>query len=60
MDIEPYFASIYDNIPSKFGLIKDLRYIRMDETHICGPIPSNLDNMKQIKYLSIELLQTNT
>ena len=32
----------------------------MDDTHIHGTIPVNMENMHQIKYLSIELLQPNT
>ena len=53
MDLELYFTSLRGNTPSEFGLLKDLRLLGMDETHIHGPIPGKLDNMQQIKYLFI-------
>ena len=49
MELKLSFTSLYGNIPSRFGLLKDLRYLRMDETHIHGPIPAELENMQQIK-----------
>ena len=49
MDPELSFNYLNGNIPSKFGLLKDLLYISMDETHIHGPIPTDLNNMQQIK-----------
>ena len=47
------FTSLHGNIPYKFGIIKDHRYLGIDETHVHGPISSDLDNMQKIKYLSI-------
>ena len=60
MELELYFASLHGNIPSEFGLLKDLHYLGMDETHIHGPIPTELYNMQQIKYLSVRLFQPTT
>ena len=41
-------------------MIKDLRYLGKDKTHIHGPIPADLDSMQQTKYLSNKLPQTFT
>ena len=60
MEVDLSFTSLYCNILSEFGLLKELHYLGMDETHIHGPIPAELHNMQQIKYLSIELLQPTT
>ena len=60
MEMEMYLTSLHDNIPSKFGMPKDLLYLGMDETHIHGLIPADLDNMHKIKHLSIESSQPNT
>ena len=60
MDIDLYFTSLHGNIPSEFCLIKDLRYLFMEETHIHDTIPANLYNMQKIKYLSIEESHPNT
>ena len=49
MDLELYFTSLYGIITSEFVLLKDLRYLGMDETHIHGPIPDKLENMHKIK-----------
>ena len=49
MDLALYFNYLHCNITSKFGLLKELHYLGMYETHIQGPIPDTLDNMHQIK-----------
>ena len=51
--LELYFKYLTGNISSQFGLLKDLLDLEMDENHIYGPIHANMDNMHQIKYLSI-------
>ena len=51
--LELYFKYLTGNISSQFGMLKDLLDIEMDENHIYGPIHANMDNMHQIKYLSI-------
>ena len=54
MYLDLSLTSLHGNIPSEFGLIKDYHYNGMDETHINGPIPDDMDNMQQMKYLSIK------
>ena len=60
MDMYLYFTSLHGNIPSDFCLIKDLRYLFMEETHIHDTTPADLYNMQQIKYLSVEASHPNT
>ena len=54
------FISLHGNIPPEFGLVKELHYLGMDETQIHGPIPGNMENTQQIKYLSIKSSQPTT
>ena len=60
MDMKLSFTSLHVNIPSEFGMLKDLRCLGMDYTKIHDPIPENLHNMQQIKYLPIKFLQPTT
>ena len=60
IELELSLTSLNGNIYSKLILLKDICYLGMDENHIHVPIPVDLENMRIIKYLSIESLKPNT
>ena len=49
MDMEQAPTSLHGNNSSDFGLIKDLHYLGMGETHIHGLIHSDMENMHHVK-----------
>ena len=45
IDIGLSLTYLHGKIPFKFGMIKELSYLGMDETCIHGTIPANLDKV---------------
>ena len=46
VELDMSFTSLHGNIHSKFGILRDLLYLGMDDTHIPGPIPTDLYNIQ--------------
>ena len=60
MELYMSFISLHGNTTSSFYLLKEHCSLVMDETHIHGPTPADLDNMTLIIYLYIKSFQATT